>query len=51
MADESIPEVKLATEEDIEAVAEAIELIESHSSEHYACAAIAALEARGWAPR
>lgn len=41
---------KHATEEDIEAVAEAIELVEAHSSEHYAHAAIRALEERGWKP-
>lgn len=35
-------------EDDIEAVAEAIELVESHSSEEYARAAIEALLARGW---
>jgi hypothetical protein len=43
--------VKFARQPDIEAVAEAIELVEPHSSEHYAHAAIAALEARGWRPK
>ena len=43
-------DVKLATESDIEAVAVAIELVDIHSAEHYARAAIAALEARGWKP-
>jgi len=45
-------EVRLvaATQADVEAVAEAIELVDVNSSEHYAKAAIAALEARGWAP-
>ena len=37
-------------EDDVEAVAEAIELVESHSSEEYARAAIAALVERGWTP-
>lgn len=37
-------------EDDIEAVAEAIEMVESHSSEDYARAAIAALIERGWQP-
>ena len=44
------PNLVSATEADIEAVAEAIELVEINSSEHYAKAAIAALEARGWGP-
>jgi hypothetical protein len=39
-----------ATEDDVEAVAEAIELVEPHSSEHYARAAIKMLEERGWRP-
>jgi len=39
-----------ATKEDIEAVAEAIELVEGHASELYAIAAIAELESRGWKP-
>jgi hypothetical protein len=39
-----------ATEDDIEAVATAIELVEAHSSEDYARAAIPALEERGWRP-
>lgn len=42
--------VKYATDDDVEAVAVAIELVDPHSSEHYARAAIAALEARGWKP-
>lgn len=50
MTDFDPPPLKLAKESDVEAVAEAIELIEVHSSEHYARAAIAALEARGWHP-
>jgi hypothetical protein len=48
MAQENEPTpVKFARETDIEAVAEAIELVDIHSAEHYAHAAIAALEARG----
>lgn len=35
-------------EEDVEAVAVAIELVDGHSSEEYARAAIEALLARGW---
>jgi hypothetical protein len=51
MSRENAPEpVKYAKEEDIAAVAEAIELVDIHSSEYYAHAAIAALEARGWKP-
>lgn len=37
-------------EDDVEAVAVAIELVESHSSEEYARAAITALIERGWHP-
>jgi hypothetical protein len=44
------PPLKFAKEPDIEAVAEAIELVDIHSAEYYARAAIAALEARGWKP-
>jgi hypothetical protein len=42
--------VEHATEDDVEAVAAAIELVNQHSSEHYARAAIHALEQRGWRP-
>jgi hypothetical protein len=38
------------TEDDVEAVAEAIELVVVNSSEHYARAAITALIERGWTP-
>jgi hypothetical protein len=38
------------TEDDVEAVAEAIELVVVNSSEHYARAAIIALIERGWTP-
>lgn len=48
---DEMAKVKHATEKDVQAVAEAIELVDLHSSEHYARAAIAALEARGWRPR
>lgn len=48
---EKMAKVEYAAEADVEAVAEAIEMVESHSSEHYARAAIAALESRGWRPR
>jgi hypothetical protein len=44
------PDAPPQKENDIEAVAEAIELVESHSSEEYAKAAIAALSERGWQP-
>lgn len=47
---DDMPKVEHAHESDVGAVAEAIELVEAHSSEHYARAAIAALEARGWRP-
>ena len=46
-----LPPIKYAKEADIEAAAVAIELIDAHSSEHYARAAIAALEERGWRPQ
>lgn len=45
-----IKNLKYGLPEDIEAVAEAIELIDAHSSEEYARAAIFALEAREWKP-
>lgn len=48
---EEMAKLEYAAETDVEAVAEAIEMVESHSSEHYARAAIAALEKRGWRPR
>jgi hypothetical protein len=36
--------------DDVEAVAEAIELVDVHSSKHYAKAAITTLIERGWIP-
>jgi len=42
--------LKHGTKDDIEAVAVAIELVDSHASELYARAAIHALEKRGWRP-
>ena len=47
---EDMARVEHAAEEDVEAVAEAIEMVDAHSSEHYARAAIRALEHRGWRP-
>jgi hypothetical protein len=47
---DDMAKVEHAGEDDVEAVAVAIELVEPHSAEHYARAAIAALEARGWRP-
>jgi hypothetical protein len=50
MPEYPMAKVEHATEDDVEAVAEAIELVDPHSSEHYARAAIRALEQRGWRP-
>lgn len=47
---DDMAKIEHATEEDVEAVAEAIEMVETHSSEHYARAAIRVLEQRGWRP-
>lgn len=48
---DDLPHLTFAKDEDVEAVAEAIELVDAHSSEHYARAALAAIEARGWRPK